>query len=93
MYLFDPNGNSLESQTPFIITVILFSLAAYATAGWGLWLVGNGHQGDTNNKEVDLMENAQGRATRGNGTDGLGASKGNGCLSFLRRRGKNSEAV
>jgi hypothetical protein len=93
IHLFDPNGNSLELQTPFIMIVILLSLATYAMAGWGLWLVGNGHQGDMNNKEVDRRERVQGQAIQSNETDGLVASKGNGCLSSLRRRGKNSEAV
>jgi hypothetical protein len=44
MHLFDPNGNSVESQTPFIVTVILLSLVTYALAGWGLWLVDRGYR-------------------------------------------------
>ena len=59
MHLFDPNENPVESPTPFIVTVILLSLAAYAVPGWGLWLVDNGHRGDTNNKEADPRERAR----------------------------------
>jgi hypothetical protein len=92
MHLFDPNGNSVESQTPFIVTVILLSLATYTVAGWGLWLVDHGHREDMNS-EVDLGEGTQGQATQGHETAELGASKANGCLNFLRRREKNSEAV
>jgi len=93
MHLFDPNGNSVESKTPFIVTVILLSLATYAVASWGLWLVDHSHRGHTNNQEMNPGETTQNQATQIQETDGLDASKGNGCLDFLRRRGTNREAV
>jgi len=86
MHLFDPNGNSVESQTPFIVTVILLSLATYALAGWGLWLVDRGYRGNPS-------ERTEGQAPRSNETRGLGATKASEYLGFLRRHGKNSEVV
>jgi hypothetical protein len=92
MHLFDPNGNSVESRTPFIVTVILLSLATYTVAGWGLWLVDHGHREDMNS-EVDPGEITQGQATQSRETARLGARKANGRFNFLRRREKKSEVV
>jgi len=86
MHLFDPNGNSVESQTPFTMTVIILSLVTYALAGWGLWLVDRGYRRNPS-------ERKEGQAPRSNETGGLAATKASECLVFFRRHGKNSEVV
>ena len=86
MHLFDPNGNSVESQTPFTMTVIILSLVTYALAGWGLWLVDRGYRGNP-------RERTEGQAPRSNETGGLGTTKGIEYLKLLRSHGNNSEVV
>ncbi|KAL2812192.1 hypothetical protein BJX63DRAFT_432820 [Aspergillus granulosus] len=42
MHLFDPDGSSSASQTPFIITFVILSLTTYLLAACALWFVRDG---------------------------------------------------